>query len=41
LLSSDEAMLKDLTPEQKILWNSFERDQIYRFLTSEPDTMPN
>ncbi len=37
LLSSYDATFEDLKQQ---LWNSFETDQIYRFLTGEPDTVP-
>jgi hypothetical protein len=41
LLNNDKATLEDLTPAQQKLWNSFETDQIYKFLASEPDTVAN
>jgi hypothetical protein len=40
LLISDKATFEQLTtPEQK-LWSTFETEDIYRFLTGEPDTFP-
>lgn len=38
LLSRDEATFEQLTPTEQKLWISFEKDQIYHFLTVEPDT---
>jgi hypothetical protein len=40
LLSSDEATFKELTPQEEKLWSEFETDDIYRFLTGKPDTVP-
>jgi hypothetical protein len=40
LLSRDEEPFEELTPSEQKLWNSFERDQIYRLLEGEPDTVP-
>jgi hypothetical protein len=39
-LIRDKATLKELTPQEQELWNKFETDTIYQFLTGEPDTVP-
>jgi len=40
LLIRDNSTLEELTSQDKQLWNQFETDYIYRFLTGEPDTVP-
>ena len=40
LLRSEHTRLHHLTSEEKQLWNSFEKADIYEFLTGEPDTIP-
>ncbi len=40
LLISDKATFKQLTTPEKKLWSTFEAEDIYRFLTGEPDTFP-
>jgi len=40
LLISDKATFEQLTPSEQILWTRFETEDIYRFLTGEPDTVP-
>ncbi len=40
LLFSDEATFEQLTTFEQNLWSTFETEDIYRFLTGEPDTFP-
>jgi hypothetical protein len=40
LLIRDKLTFKELTPQEQNLWKRFETDDIYRFLTGEPDTVP-
>jgi hypothetical protein len=40
LLSRDEANFKELTTQEQQLRNKFKTDDIYWFLTGEPDTVP-
>ena len=40
LLISDKATFEQLTPSEQNLWTQFETDNIYRFLTGEPDMVP-
>jgi hypothetical protein len=40
LLISDKSTFEQLTPSEQTLWTLFEMDDIYRFLTGEPDTVP-
>jgi hypothetical protein len=40
LLISDKATFEQLTPSEQNLWTTFETEDIYRFLTGEPDTVP-
>jgi hypothetical protein len=37
---SDKATFEQLTPSEQNLWTKFETEDIYRFFTGEPDTMP-
>ncbi len=39
LLIRDNSTLEELTPQEQQLWNCFKTDNIYRFLTREPDTV--
>ncbi len=40
LLSSEHSRLEDLSVEDQILWKSFDNSEIYKFITGEPDTLP-
>jgi len=40
LLISDESTYEKLTSEEQKLWTQFETDDIYQFLTGEPDMIP-
>jgi hypothetical protein len=40
LLIIDDSTFEELTPQEQALWNKFETNNIYRFLTGEPDTVP-
>ncbi len=40
LLISDKATFEQLTTSEQNLWSTFETEDIYRFLTVEPDTFP-
>jgi hypothetical protein len=39
-LISDKSTFEQLTPSEQTLWTRFKTDDIYRFLTGEPDTVP-
>jgi hypothetical protein len=39
LLSRDKATFYELTTKEHKLWNKFETDDIYRFLTGKPNTV--
>jgi hypothetical protein len=39
-LIRDNSNLEELTSQEQHLWNGFETDDNYRFLTGEPDTVP-
>ncbi len=40
LLSSEHTNIKDLSVEEQHLWNSFDISYIYKFITGEPDSLP-
>jgi hypothetical protein len=40
LLSSEHITIQDLSKEERILRNSFDNRDIYRFITGEPDCIP-
>ncbi len=40
LLISDKATFEQLTPPEQTLWTTFETEDIYRYLTGKPDTVP-
>jgi hypothetical protein len=40
LLIRDDSTFEELTPQEQQLWTRFETDDIYSFLTGEPDTVP-
>ncbi len=40
LLSSEHCKLKDLSVEEQTLWTAFDNSDIYKFITGEPDTLP-
>jgi hypothetical protein len=40
LLGRQNLNFEQLTPPEKKLWNLFENSDIYKFLTSEKDTIP-
>jgi len=40
LLIRDDSAFEELTPQEQELWSKVETDDIYRFLTGEPDTVP-
>ncbi len=40
LLIRDDSTFEELTPQEQQLWTRCETDDIYSFLTGEPDTVP-
>ncbi len=40
LLSSEHTKLEDLSLEEQNLWKSFDNSDIYKFITGEPDCLP-
>ncbi len=40
LLNNQHSKLEDLSPEEQILWTSFDNGEIYKFIMGEPDTLP-
>ncbi len=40
LLSSEHSKLEDLFVEEQNLWRSFDNSELYKFITGEPDCLP-